>query len=56
MDNLFDFYVWTLLTVAFLYLFVCVDSNGKGYLGKAKRFFWVTCPGFLLSIVEKVCG
>ena len=52
----FDAYVSLLLSVAFLYLFVCVDGNGNGVLAMAKRFFWNTVPNTIMATVGKVCG
>ena len=49
-------FVIILVSVAFLYLFVCVDEHGKGVPAKAKTFFWFTLPAFLKSVVRKICG
>ena len=45
-----------LVTVAFFYLFVCVDSYGKGALPKIKRFLFETLPNTLRAIGTKICG
>ena len=49
-------YVLVLFTVAFLYLFVCVDERGGGVLAKAKIFFWIKMPEMLKDIARKCCG
>ena len=52
----FDVYLSTLLTVAFLYLFVCVDDQGDGIMARTKRFFWDWCPNAMMGGLEKLCG
>ena len=49
-------WIFILFSVAFLYLFVCVDERGTGYLAKMKIFFWQTVPNTLRAIGKKVCG
>lgn len=54
--GVFAGYIFILLSVAFLYLFVCVDEHGKGYLAKTKILFWQTIPNMFRSIAKKCCG
>ena len=49
-------YAFTLISVAFLYLFVCVDERGTGCLAKTKVLFWYRMPEMLKSIAHKICG
>ena len=49
-------YVSILLSVAFLYCFVCVDERGTGVLAKMKVFFWVMVPNFLKKTAARLCG
>ena len=49
-------FVIILLSVAFFYLFVCVDEKGAGCLAKAKIFFWRSFPTFLKAVGTRICG
>ena len=49
-------YVFILLSVAFLYIFVCVDEHGEGCMAKLKIFFWKTLPAFMLKAAGRICG
>ena len=53
---LYGGYVFVLLSVAFFYLFVCVDEHGTGFMAKSKRFFWFTLPELLKKAAGKICG
>ena len=53
---IYDLYVIMLLLVAFLYLFVCVDGNGDGFLARTKKFFWITCPEAVTDLLAQVFG
>ena len=50
------FFGIVLVTVAFFYLFVCVDSYGKGVLPKIKRMLFEDLPNTLRAIGTKICG
>ena len=41
-------YAAILVTVAFFYLFVCVNEHGDGYLAKAKVIFAIKLPEKML--------
>ena len=56
MTSIFSGYATILLSVAFLYLFICVDDEGSGPLSIAKRFFWKTVPKALKWLATKTCG
>jgi hypothetical protein len=45
-----------LITVSFFYLFVCVDSHGKGCLAKTKYFLFTQFPDGLRWIGRKTFG
>ena len=45
-----------LITVAFFYLFVCVNEHGDGRLARTKIFFTVTVPEMTLNLTEKIFG
>ena len=49
-------FIITLLSIAFLYLFVCVDSSGDGYLAKTKVLLYETLPSLLKKGTTRVCG
>ena len=49
-------WIFILLSVSFLYLFVCVDERGTGCCAKMKIFFWQTLPDTLKAIARKICG
>lgn len=53
---LFLGYAVSLISIAFFYLFVCVDERGNGCLAKTKVFFWQTIPNTLRQIARKICG
>ena len=53
---IFTGYVFILLSVAFLYLFVCVDERGGGCLAKTKIVFWVKLPEMLKALARTICG
>ena len=53
---IFGFYIFTLLSVAFLYLFVCVDSTADGILPRMKVFLYETVPNLIKKGVAKICG
>ena len=50
------YYILILVSVAFLYLFVCVDGNDSGILGSIKCFFWETFPNGLKKVAARICG
>ena len=50
------YYILILVSVAFLYLFVCVDGNDSGILGSIKCFFWETLPNGLKKVAARICG
>lgn len=49
-------YAIILLSVAFLYLFVCVDERGTGVLAKLKVLFWHMLPEMLKKVARRICG
>ena len=51
-----ELFVIVLVSVAFLYLFVCVDSYGTGPLAKIKGFLFETLPEGLRAGGRKICG
>ena len=51
-----EFFAACLITIAFFYLFVCVDSYGTGPLPKIKRFLFETFPEGLRACGRKICG
>ena len=54
--DVFWSYLFILCSVAFFYLFVCVDERGKGCLPKTKIFFWIQLPNALKFVGRKTCG
>ena len=54
--GVFGGYVFILLSVSFLYLFVCVDERQNGCLAKTKIFFWKTIPDAMKAVGRKICG
>lgn len=53
---IFGLYAFILVSVGFLYLFVCVDGEGSGVLATAKRFFWSWIPNVTKAFASKICG
>merc|ERR1711971_623050 len=54
--EMLEIFAVVLITVSFFYLFVCVDSYGKGPLAKMKRFLFETLPEGLRTCGRKTCG
>ena len=49
-------YGTTLVAIAFLYLFACVNARGTGFLARSKVFFWYTLPYYLKAVAMRICG
>ena len=54
--DVFWSYLFILLSIAFFYLFVCVNEHGTGCLPKMKIFLWRTLPNAMKDCARRTCG
>lgn len=54
--DIFWAYLFSLLSIAFFYLFVCVNERATGCLPRVKIFLWQTFPDVLKKFARKTCG
>lgn len=53
---MWEVFATVLVSVSFLYLFVCVDDHAGGPLVAMKVFFFRTLPDCLRAVGRKTCG
>ena len=54
--GLFFWFATMLTVVSFVYLFIFVDSKGKGKRAMIKQFLYEGIPNAFKSLLRKICG